>query len=59
MLGEAALTEDDAARYMQSYVDAIHAIGKARPGAASMKGRASPSSSAPCTRATAAHSTPA
>jgi RHH-type proline utilization regulon transcriptional repressor/proline dehydrogenase/delta 1-pyrroline-5-carboxylate dehydrogenase len=32
MLGEAALTEDDAARYMQSYVDAIHAIGKAGRG---------------------------
>jgi RHH-type proline utilization regulon transcriptional repressor/proline dehydrogenase/delta 1-pyrroline-5-carboxylate dehydrogenase len=32
MLGEAALTEDDAARYMQSYVDAIHAIGKASAG---------------------------
>ena len=32
MLGEAALTAHDAARYMQSYVDAIHAIGKASGG---------------------------
>ncbi|RYF01382.1 MAG: trifunctional transcriptional regulator/proline dehydrogenase/L-glutamate gamma-semialdehyde dehydrogenase [Comamonadaceae bacterium] len=32
MLGEAALTAHDAARYMQSYVDAIHAIGKASNG---------------------------
>ncbi|MDR6215067.1 trifunctional transcriptional regulator/proline dehydrogenase/L-glutamate gamma-semialdehyde dehydrogenase [Paracidovorax wautersii] len=32
MLGEAALTAQDAARYMQSYVDAIHAIGKASNG---------------------------
>lgn len=28
MLGEAARTADDAARYYQAYVDAIHAIGK-------------------------------
>jgi RHH-type proline utilization regulon transcriptional repressor/proline dehydrogenase/delta 1-pyrroline-5-carboxylate dehydrogenase len=32
MLGEAALTEDDAARYYQAYEDAIHAIGKAANG---------------------------
>ena len=32
MLGEAALTSQDAQRYMQSYVDAIHAIGKASAG---------------------------
>ncbi|MEG1065366.1 proline dehydrogenase family protein, partial [Comamonas sp.] len=32
MLGEAALTAQDAQRYMQSYVDAIHAIGKASAG---------------------------
>ena len=32
MLGEAALTADDAERYMQSYVQAIHAIGKASAG---------------------------
>ncbi|WP_198970849.1 trifunctional transcriptional regulator/proline dehydrogenase/L-glutamate gamma-semialdehyde dehydrogenase [Xylophilus sp. ASV27] len=32
MLGEAALTAEDAARYMQSYVEAIHAIGKASAG---------------------------
>jgi RHH-type proline utilization regulon transcriptional repressor/proline dehydrogenase/delta 1-pyrroline-5-carboxylate dehydrogenase len=28
MLGEAAMTEEDAGLYMQSYIDAIHAIGK-------------------------------
>ncbi len=32
MLGEAALTAADAGRYLQSYVDAIHAIGKASAG---------------------------
>ena len=32
MLGEAALTAHDADRYMQSYVDAINAIGKASNG---------------------------
>ncbi|PIG08411.1 trifunctional transcriptional regulator/proline dehydrogenase/L-glutamate gamma-semialdehyde dehydrogenase [Comamonas sp. 26] len=32
MLGEAALTAQDAQRYMQSYVNAIHAIGKASNG---------------------------
>ena len=32
MLGEAALTEADAQRYMQSYENAIHAIGKASKG---------------------------
>jgi RHH-type proline utilization regulon transcriptional repressor/proline dehydrogenase/delta 1-pyrroline-5-carboxylate dehydrogenase len=32
MLGEAALTSEDAERYMQSYVQAIHAIGKASNG---------------------------
>ncbi|MEG1680864.1 MAG: proline dehydrogenase family protein, partial [Stenotrophomonas sp.] len=32
MLGEAALTEADAQRYLQSYVEAIHAIGKASAG---------------------------
>ncbi|WP_304350318.1 trifunctional transcriptional regulator/proline dehydrogenase/L-glutamate gamma-semialdehyde dehydrogenase [Comamonas testosteroni] len=32
MLGEAALTAEDAQRYMQSYVNAIHAIGKAAGG---------------------------
>jgi hypothetical protein len=32
MLGEAALTAEDAQRYMQSYVNAIHAIGKAADG---------------------------
>ncbi len=32
MLGEAALTSEDADRYMQAYVQAIHAIGKASGG---------------------------
>ncbi|MHC8287022.1 trifunctional transcriptional regulator/proline dehydrogenase/L-glutamate gamma-semialdehyde dehydrogenase [Pseudomonas sp. XS1P51] len=32
MLGEAALTEHDAQRYLASYVQAIHAIGKASHG---------------------------
>ncbi|MDA8520549.1 trifunctional transcriptional regulator/proline dehydrogenase/L-glutamate gamma-semialdehyde dehydrogenase [Acidovorax sp. NCPPB 4044] len=32
MLGEAALTAADAERYLQSYVDAIHAIGAASAG---------------------------
>ncbi len=32
MLGEAALTEDDAQRYLASYRDAIHAIGTAAAG---------------------------
>lgn len=32
MLGEAAMTSEDAARYLQSYEDAIHAIGKASNG---------------------------
>jgi RHH-type transcriptional regulator, proline utilization regulon repressor / proline dehydrogenase / delta 1-pyrroline-5-carboxylate dehydrogenase len=29
MLGEAAMNDEDAMRYMQSYIDAIHAVGKA------------------------------
>ena len=32
MLGEAALTAQDARRYLQSYVDAVHAIGKVAAG---------------------------
>ena len=32
MLGEAAMTAADAARYLASYEHAIHAIGKAQPG---------------------------
>ncbi|KKW68212.1 transcriptional regulator [Lampropedia cohaerens] len=32
MLGEAAVTEDDALRYLQSYEQAIHAIGQASAG---------------------------
>ncbi|NIF82896.1 trifunctional transcriptional regulator/proline dehydrogenase/L-glutamate gamma-semialdehyde dehydrogenase [Comamonas sp. Tr-654] len=38
MLGEAALTAQDAQRYLQSYVDAIHAIGKAAGGMGLYKG---------------------
>nr|WP_261794476.1 trifunctional transcriptional regulator/proline dehydrogenase/L-glutamate gamma-semialdehyde dehydrogenase [Comamonas testosteroni] len=38
MLGEAALTADDAQRYMQSYVDAIDAIGKASNGSGIYEG---------------------
>lgn len=32
MLGEAALTHEDAERYMRAYVDAVHAIGQASAG---------------------------
>ncbi|WP_313078802.1 trifunctional transcriptional regulator/proline dehydrogenase/L-glutamate gamma-semialdehyde dehydrogenase [Pulveribacter sp.] len=32
MLGEAALTAQDAERYMQSYIDAVHSIGRASAG---------------------------
>ena len=32
MLGEAAMTSDDAQRYLRDYVNAIHAIGKASKG---------------------------
>ncbi|MGC6396299.1 L-proline dehydrogenase /delta-1-pyrroline-5-carboxylate dehydrogenase [Pasteurella multocida] len=32
MLGEAALTEEDAARYYQDYVDSIHAVGQRSSG---------------------------
>ncbi|WP_324006480.1 bifunctional proline dehydrogenase/L-glutamate gamma-semialdehyde dehydrogenase PutA [Pasteurella multocida] len=32
MLGEAALTEEDAARYYQNYVDSIHAVGQRSSG---------------------------
>ncbi|HCL86808.1 MAG TPA: trifunctional transcriptional regulator/proline dehydrogenase/L-glutamate gamma-semialdehyde dehydrogenase, partial [Comamonadaceae bacterium] len=32
MLGEAALTAGDAERYMQSYIDAVHSIGRASAG---------------------------
>ncbi len=38
MLGEAALTAEDAQRYMQSYVDAIDAIGKASNGSGIYEG---------------------
>lgn len=38
MLGEAALTAQDAQRYLQSYVDAIHAIGQSAPGLGIYKG---------------------
>lgn len=32
MLGEAALTDEDAQKYMQSYIDAIQVVGKANAG---------------------------
>lgn len=32
MLGEAALTEEDAQKYMKSYIDAINSVGKANNG---------------------------
>ena len=35
MLGEAAMTAADAARYDRSYVEAIHAIGRASRGSSS------------------------
>ena len=38
MLGEAALTEADAQRYMRSYENAIHAIGKASNGQGLIQG---------------------
>jgi RHH-type proline utilization regulon transcriptional repressor/proline dehydrogenase/delta 1-pyrroline-5-carboxylate dehydrogenase len=38
MLGEAALTDDDALRYMASYEQAIHAIGMASAGAGVYRG---------------------
>jgi RHH-type proline utilization regulon transcriptional repressor/proline dehydrogenase/delta 1-pyrroline-5-carboxylate dehydrogenase len=59
MLGEAALTSERCTALPRLYEQAIHAIGKASPGAAFTKARASPSSCRPCTRATAARSTTA
>jgi RHH-type proline utilization regulon transcriptional repressor/proline dehydrogenase/delta 1-pyrroline-5-carboxylate dehydrogenase len=38
MLGEAALTDEDAQKYMQSYIDAIHAVGKANAGRGAKNG---------------------
>ncbi len=38
MLGEAALTEEDAQRYMQSYVNAIHQVGAANNGRGAKNG---------------------
>jgi RHH-type proline utilization regulon transcriptional repressor/proline dehydrogenase/delta 1-pyrroline-5-carboxylate dehydrogenase len=38
MLGEAALTAEDADRYLASYVEAVHAIGKASGGAGPYRG---------------------
>ena len=55
MLGEAAVTAEQAYQYMQAYRRAIHAIGRGRAAAAaSTKGRASRSSCRRCIRATAA-----
>ena len=56
MLGEAAMTEADAQRYLADYEMAIHAIGRPRPAVACTKGRGFRSSCRPFTRATAAPS---
>ncbi len=60
MLGEAALTEEDAKRYLAAPTSR-RSTPSARPptAAASMKARASRSSCPRCTRATAARSTTA
>jgi RHH-type proline utilization regulon transcriptional repressor/proline dehydrogenase/delta 1-pyrroline-5-carboxylate dehydrogenase len=52
MLGEAALTEADAARYMQAYRDAIRALGKRGPWKMSSTRPPSPSSCPLSIRAT-------
>jgi len=54
MLGEAAATAEDAARYLAAYEGAIAAIGRASAGAASSGGRGSASSSLRCIRAVSA-----
>ena len=56
MLGEAATTAGDAARYLAEYERAVHAIGRASQSAASTRGRASRSSSRRCIRASAGSS---
>jgi proline dehydrogenase len=45
MLGEAAMTADDAARYLADYENAIRAIGRASAGRGIVKAPASRSSS--------------
>lgn len=57
MLGEAALTAQDAKAYLISYQQAINAIGKALTDAGSMKARAFRSNFRPCTHATTALNT--
>ncbi len=59
MLGEAALTEHDAQKYLASYEQAIHSIGKASHGRGIYEARVFPSSCRHCIRATAAPSTSA
>ena len=60
MLGEAATTAEDAARYLAEYERAIHAIGKAsRRPRHLRRARASRSSFRRCIRATSASSAPA
>jgi RHH-type transcriptional regulator, proline utilization regulon repressor / proline dehydrogenase / delta 1-pyrroline-5-carboxylate dehydrogenase len=59
MLGEAATTAEDAARYLDEYERAVHAIGRARIVGAFMRGRASRSSSRRSIRAISASSAPA
>ena len=52
MLGEAAYTEEDANRYYNDYVPAIHAIGKDAAAGAFTKGAVFPSNFPPSTHAT-------
>ena len=56
MLGEAAMTQADADRYFQDYVDAIHAIGKDAAGQGVYEGNGIPSNSPPFTHAIRARS---
>ena len=57
MLGEAAYTEEDANRYYNDYVQAIHAIGKDAAGQAFTKATVSPLNFPPSTHATHAPNT--
>lgn len=51
MLGEAALTEEDTVRYLKSYENAIHAIGKRSAGRGIYDAQASRSNCRLCIRA--------
>ena len=57
MLGEAAYTEEDANRYYNDYVQAIHAIGKDAAGQAFTKATVFPLNFPPSTHATHAPNT--